>query len=128
MGFGKWVKKHVAKAVNTVTGGNEVANSILGVGLALPTGGASMSVANQANRDVASAEARKEAEAEAAAVEQQRQKDFSANVKKLNKTAEDAARTSASYTDTTSMRGLLGDYGENSSMGAFDVWKRRRRM
>lgn len=126
MGFGKWVKKHVAKAVNTVTGGNEVANSILGVGLALPTGGASMSVANQANRDVASAEAKKEAEAEAAAAEQQRQKDFSANVGKLNKTAEDAARASASYTDATSMRGLLGDYGD-SSMGAFDVWKKRRR-
>ena len=125
MGFGKWVKKRVAKAVNAITGGNEILNTVLGVGLALPTGGASMSVANQANRDVASAEARKEAEAEAAAVEKQRQKDFSANVKKLNKTAEDAARVSRSLTDTTSMRGLLGDYGE-SSFGAFDVWKRKR--
>lgn len=121
MGFGKWVKKHVAKAVNTVTGGNEVANSIIGVGLALPTGGASMSVANQANRDVEGEDAKEED----AKAEQQRQQAVSENVKRLNQVASDAARASESHTDTTSMRGLLGDYGE-SSMGVFDVWKRKR--
>ena len=126
MGIGKWVKKTVGKAINSVTGGDETANKILGAALALPTGGASMSVSNQANRDVASAEAKKEANAEAAAAEQQRQKDFSANVGKLNKIAEDAARASRSLTDKTSLRGLFGDYDQD--FGAFDIWNRKRKL
>ena len=67
MGFGKSFKKHVGKAINTITGGNAALNSVIGVGLAPVTGGASLNVSNQANRMEAGHEARKEAREQAAA-------------------------------------------------------------
>ena len=67
MGWGKKFKKFVSKAVNKVTGGNAALNKIAGVALAPVTGGASLNVANQANRMEAGHEARKEAQAQAAA-------------------------------------------------------------
>lgn len=67
MGFGKSFKKHVGKAINAVTGGNAALNSVLGVALAPVTGGASLSVTNQANRMEASREERKAAQEQAAA-------------------------------------------------------------
>lgn len=123
MGIGKWVKKTVGKAINSVTGGNETANKILGAALALPTGGASMSVANQANRDVAAKE-QKKADAE----EQQRQNAaIASRVAGLNKQAEAyASSVRRSATDVTSMRGLFGDYDQD--FGAFDIWNRKRKL
>ena len=67
MGWGKKFKKFVSKAVNKVTGGNAALNSVIGVGLAPVTGGASLNVTNQANRMEAGHEARKEAREQAAA-------------------------------------------------------------
>ena len=67
MGWGKKFKKTFGKAINAVTGGNATLNSVIGVGLAPVTGGASLSVANQANRMEAGHEARKEAREQAAA-------------------------------------------------------------
>ena len=66
MGFGKSFKKFVGKAVNKVTGGNKLANKVLGLGLAPVTGGASLSVTNKATRMQEAHEARKEAAQEAA--------------------------------------------------------------
>ena len=65
-GLGKAFKKFVSKAVNKVTGGNATLNKIIGVGLAPVTGGASLSVTNQATRMQEAHEARKEAAQEAA--------------------------------------------------------------
>ena len=67
MGWGKKFKKFVSKAVNKVTGGNAALNSAIGVGLAPVTGGASLNVANQANRMEAAHEERKAAAQQAAA-------------------------------------------------------------
>ena len=67
MGWGKSFKKFAGKVVNTVTGGNATINKVVGLGLAPVTGGASLNVANQANRMEAAHEARKEAQQQAAA-------------------------------------------------------------
>ena len=67
MSWIKKIKKAVSKAVNKVTGGNATLNKVIGIGLAPATGGASLNVANQANRMEAGHEARKEAAQEAAA-------------------------------------------------------------
>ena len=67
MGWGKSFKKFAGKVVNTVTGGNASLNKALGLGLAPVTGGASLNVANQANRMEAAHEGRKAAAQEAAA-------------------------------------------------------------
>ena len=67
MGWGKKFKRFVSKAVNKVTGGNAALNKIAGIGLAPVTGGASLNIANQANRMEAGHEARKEAREQAAA-------------------------------------------------------------
>ena len=67
MGWGKKFKKFVSKAVNKVTGGNAALNKIAGVVLAPVTGGASLNVANQANRMEAAREERKAAQEQAAA-------------------------------------------------------------
>ena len=67
MGFGKSFKKHVGKAINAVTGGNDSLNNIIGIGLAPVSGGASLSVTNQANRMEAAKDERKAAAQEAAA-------------------------------------------------------------
>lgn len=123
MGIWSKIKKEVSRVVNQVTGGNETANAILGTALAIPTGGASLSVSSEANKQVA-AEAQKKADEE----EQQRQNAaLAANAANLNKNAEaysSAVRGSA--TDATSLRGLLGDYDQE--LGVFDVWKRKRKL
>ena len=67
MGWGKAFKKFAAKAVNTVTGGNATLNKVIGIGLAPVTGGASLNVANQANRMEAAHEERKAVAQQAAA-------------------------------------------------------------
>lgn len=65
-GLGKAFKKTFGKVVNKVTGGNKLANKILGLGLAPVTGGASLSVTNHATKMQEAHEARKEAAQEAA--------------------------------------------------------------
>ena len=67
MSWIKKIKKAVSKAVNKVTGGNATLNSVIGLGLAPVTGGASLNVTNQANRMEAAHEARKAAQQQAAA-------------------------------------------------------------
>ena len=67
MGWGKSFKKFAGKVVNTVTGGNATLNKVVGLGLAPVTGGASLNVANQANRMEAAHEERKAAAQQAAA-------------------------------------------------------------
>ena len=66
-GLGKAFKKFACIVVNTVTGGNASLNKALGLGLAPVTGGASLNVANQANRMEAAHEERKAAAQQAAA-------------------------------------------------------------
>ena len=66
-GIGKAFKKTFGKAINAVTGGNATLNNIIGVGLAPVTGGASLSVTDQANRMEAAHEGRKAAAQQAAA-------------------------------------------------------------
>ena len=66
-GMGKAFKKFAGKAINAVNGGNDSLNKALGVALAPVSGGASLSVANQANRMEAAKEERKAAAQEAAA-------------------------------------------------------------
>ena len=67
LGLGKAFKKFAGKVVNTVTGGNATLNKVVGLGLAPVTGGASLNVANQANRMEAANEERKAAAQQAAA-------------------------------------------------------------
>lgn len=67
MGFGKSFKKHVGKAINAVTGGNAALNSIIGIGLAPVTGGASLSATDQATRMEVAKDERKMAQEQAAA-------------------------------------------------------------
>ena len=67
MSWIKKIKKAVSKAVNKVTGGNATLNSVIGLGLAPVTGGASLNVTNQANRMEAAHEARKAAQQQEAA-------------------------------------------------------------
>lgn len=123
MGFWGKIKKEVGRVVNQVTGGNETANAILGTALAIPTGGASLSASNQANKQVA-AEAQKKADEE----EQQRQNAaLASNAAGLNKQAEAyASAVRRSATDATSLRGLLGDYDQD--LGVFNVWNRKRKL
>ena len=66
-GIGKAFKKTFGKVINTVTGGNATLNKVVGLGLAPVTGGASLNVANQANRMEAAHEERKAAAQQAAA-------------------------------------------------------------
>lgn len=66
MSWTKKFKKFVGKAVNKVTGGNKLANKVIGLGLAPVTGGASLNATNQATRMQVAHEARKEAAQEAA--------------------------------------------------------------
>ena len=90
MGWGKKFKKFVSKAVNKVTGGNDSLNKALGVALAPVTGGASLNVANQANRMEAGHEARKEAREQAAAEAQaadKANKEFIASVNRQRDTS-----------------------------------------
>ena len=66
-GIGKAFKNTIGKAINAVTGGNATLNKVVGLGLAPVTGGASLNVANQANRMEAAKEERKAAAQQAAA-------------------------------------------------------------
>ena len=67
MGWGKAFKKFVGKAVNTVTGGNATLNKVIGIGLAPVSGGASLSVTDQATRMDVAKDERKIAQQQAAA-------------------------------------------------------------
>ena len=90
MGFGKSFKKHVGKAINTITGGNAALNKIVGVGLAPVTGGASLNVTNQASRMEAAKEGRKMAQEQAAADAQaadNANKEFIASVNRQRETS-----------------------------------------
>ena len=67
MGWGKAFKKFAGKVVNTVTGGNATLNKVVGLGLAPVTGGASLSVTDQATRMDVAKDERKMAQEQAAA-------------------------------------------------------------
>ena len=67
MSWIKKIKKAVSKAVNKVTGGNAALNTVVGLGLAPVTGGASLNVTNQANRMEAAHQERKAAQQQASA-------------------------------------------------------------
>ena len=67
LGLGKSLKKFAAKAVNTVTGGNASLNKVIGIGLAPISGGASLSVTDQATRMDVAKDERKMAQEQAAA-------------------------------------------------------------
>ena len=67
MSWIKKIKKAVSKAVNKVTGGNAALNTVVGLGLAPVTGGASLNVTNQANRMEAAHQERKAVQQQAAA-------------------------------------------------------------
>ena len=100
MGWGKAFKKFVGKAVNTVTGGNESLNKIAGVVLAPVSGGASLNVANQANRMEAAHEERKAAREQAAAEAQaadKANKEFIASVNRQRE-ASLLGKTKTDYT------------------------------
>ena len=66
-GIGKAFKNFAGKAVNAVTGGNASLNKVIGLGLAPVTGGASLSVTDQATRMDVAKDERKMAQAQAAA-------------------------------------------------------------
>ena len=90
MGFGKSFKKHVGKAINTITGGNAALNKIVGVGLAPVTGGASLNVTNQATRMEVAHEERKAAQEQAAAeakAADKANKEFIASVNRQRETS-----------------------------------------
>ena len=100
LGLGKSLKKFAAKAINTVTGGNDSLNKVAGVAFAPITGGASMSVANQANRMEAAREERKAAAQEAAAEAQaadNANKEFIASVNR-QRAASLLGKTKTDYT------------------------------
>ena len=67
MGWGKAFKKFAGKVVNTVTGGNATLNKVIGIGLAPISGGASLSVTDQATRMDVAKDERKAAAQQAAA-------------------------------------------------------------
>ena len=67
MGWGKAFKKFAGKVVNTVTGGNATLNKVIGIGLAPVSGGASLSVTDQATRMDVAKDERKAAAQQAAA-------------------------------------------------------------
>ena len=99
MGWGKAFKKFAGKVVNTVTGGNATLNKVVGLGLAPVTGGASLNVANQANRMEAAHEERKAAAQQAAAEAQaadKANKQFIASVNQQRQALLD--RTKTDYT------------------------------
>lgn len=90
MSWGKKFKKFVGKAVNAVTGGNAALNTVVGLGLAPVTGGASLSATNQVNRMEAAKEERKAAAQEAAAEAQaadNANKEFIASVNRQRETS-----------------------------------------
>ena len=100
LGLGKAFKKFAAKAVNTVTGGNATLNKVIGLGLAPVTGGASLNVANQANRMEAAREERKAAQEQAAAEAQaadNANKEFIASVNR-QRAASLLGKTKTDYT------------------------------
>ena len=90
MSWGKKFKKFVGKAINKATGGNKALNTVLGVGLAPVTGGASISPAGTASRIHATSE-KKKAAAEQAAAEAQAadnaNKEFIASVNSQRETS-----------------------------------------
>lgn len=92
MGFkiGKAFNKTLGKAIKAVTGGNPILNSVIGLGLAPVTGGASLNASKQANKMEAEHEARKAAREQAAADAQaayNANKEFIASVNRQRETS-----------------------------------------
>lgn len=105
MGFGKWVKKTVGKAVNKITGGNDALNKVLGVALAPVTGGASMAASKEASKQLVKQAEKKEAgirAAEEAAEKQTLQKEYADFEKKIlgqrSQRIENAAQSRTDFT------------------------------
>lgn len=105
MGWGKSLKKAVGKAVNTVTGGNDVLNKVVGVALAPVTSGGSMIASKSASNQLVKQAEKKEAgirAAEAAAEEQVRQKEYSDFERKIlgqrSQRIENAAQSKTDFT------------------------------
>ena len=100
MGWGKSFKKFAGKVVNTVTGGNATLNKVVGLGLAPVTGGASLNVANQANRMEAAHEERKAAAQQAAADAQAADKANKQFIASVNRQRESSllGKTKTDYT------------------------------
>ena len=110
-GLGKAFKKFTAKAINTVTGGNDSLNKIAGVALAPVSGGASLSVANQANRMEAARDERKMAQEQAAAEAQaadNANKEFIASVNRQRETSL-LGKTKTDYTGDLEKPVYTGD-------------------
>ena len=112
LGLGKAFKKTIGKAINAVTGGNATLNNIIGLGLAPVSGGASLSVTDQATRMDVAKDERKMAQQQAAAEAQaadKANKEFIASVNRqreaslLGKTKTDytgdLAKTDEDYED-----------------------------
>ena len=99
-GLGKALKKFAGKAVNTVTGGNASLNKVIGIGLAPISGGASLSVTDQATRMESAREERKAAAQQAAAEAQaadKANKEFIASVNR-QRAASLLGKTKTDYT------------------------------
>lgn len=106
MGLGKSLKKAAGKLVNTVTGGNDTLNKVLGVALAPVTGGASMTASNAATNQLIQQAEKKEAgirAAEDAAEYQRQQKEYADFERKiLGQRSQRIENASQSRTDFTS--------------------------
>ena len=99
-GMGKAFKKFTAKAINTVTGGNASLNKVIGLGLAPISGGASLSVTDQATRMDVAKDERKAAAQQAAAEAQaadNANKEFIASVNR-QRAASLLGKTKTDYT------------------------------
>ena len=104
MGWGK-IKKSIGKAVNKVTGGNKVLNTVLGAGLAPVSGGTSLAASNAATKELVKNAEKKEAAIRAAedAVERQKQqKEYADFEKKIlgqrDQRIENAAQSRTDFT------------------------------
>ena len=99
-GLGKAFKKFAGKAVNAVTGGNATLNKVIGIGLAPVSGGASLSVTDQATRMDVAKDERKMAQEQAAAEAQaadKANKEFIASVNRQRE-ASLLGKTKTDYT------------------------------
>ena len=100
LGLGKAFKKTFGKAINAVTGGNATLNNIIGLGLAPVSGGASLSVTDQATRMDVAKDERKMAQQQAAAEAQaadKANKEFIASVNRQRE-ASLLGKTKTDYT------------------------------
>ena len=99
-GFGKAFKKTFGKVINTVTGGNETLNNVIGLGLAPVTGGTSLSSVNHVTRTEVAKEERKAARQQAAAEAQAADKANKEFIASVNRQRESSLldKTKTDYT------------------------------